>query len=109
MRPILLISNLLSAPIFFEYCSNPALLQKIFPGSTLSLLIFPGSLLLFPIFQGARCRTVGQSKQECKETLVKCVSHAEKLDLKFLQIKTKTFLGSVTHLILGFAIVKNEF
>ena len=73
MRPILLISNLLSAPIFFEHCSDPALLQKIegalpiFPGSTLLLLIFPGSLLLFPIFQGARCHTMGQ--QECKETL----------------------------------------
>ena len=34
------------------------------------------------------CNTVGQSNQECKETsTIKCVSHVEKLLLRFLNIK----------------------
>ena len=37
------------------------------------------------------------------------MSHLEKLDLRFLQNKTETFLVSVTHLILRFAIVQNKF
>ena len=32
-----------------------------------------------------------------------------KLDLRFLQNKTETFLVSVTHLILKFAVVQNKF
>ena len=35
--------------------------------------------------------------------------HVEKLDLRFLPIKTETFLVSVTHMILRFAIVQNRF
>ena len=58
----------------------------------------------------ARRRTVGQSNQECKETSrIKCVSHSEKLDLRFLHTKKIKIFGSVTHLILGFAIVQNKF
>ena len=37
------------------------------------------------------------------------MSHVEKLDLRFLQNKTETFLVSVTHLILRFTIVQNKF
>ena len=37
------------------------------------------------------------------------MGHVEKLDLRFLQNKTETFLVSVTHLILRFAIVQNRF
>ena len=37
------------------------------------------------------------------------MSHVEKLDLRFLQNKTETFLVSVTHLILRFANVQNKF
>ena len=37
------------------------------------------------------------------------MGHVEKLDLRFLQNKTETFLVSVTHLILRFAIVQNKF
>ena len=37
------------------------------------------------------------------------MSHLEKLDLRFLLDKTETFLVSVTHLILRFAIVQNKF
>ena len=54
-------------------------------------------------------RTVGQNNQECKETAgIKCVSHVEKLDSKFLPNKKKKFLGSLAHLILRFAIVQNK-
>ena len=50
---------------------------------------------------------MGQSKQECKETFrIKCVSHVEKLELRLLY--TKKIFGSVTNLILGFAIVQNK-
>ena len=35
-----------------------------------------------------RHRTVGQSNQECKETSrIKCVSHVEKVELRFLHTK----------------------
>ena len=37
------------------------------------------------------------------------MSRVEKLDLTFLYNKTETFLVSVTHLILRFAIVQNKF
>ena len=37
------------------------------------------------------------------------MGHVEKLDLGFLKNKTETFLVSVTHLILRFAIVQNQF
>ena len=38
--------------------------------------------------------TVGQNNQECKETSgIKCVSHVEKLELKFLHNKKKEILG----------------
>jgi hypothetical protein len=37
------------------------------------------------------------------------VSHVEKLDLRFLQNKTETFLVSVTRLIQRFVIVQNKF
>ena len=40
---------------------------------------------------------------------MKCLSHVEKLDLRFLLNKTETFLLSVAHLILRFAIVQNRF
>ena len=54
-----------------------------------------------------RCLTVGQSNQECKETSrIKYVSRVEKLELRFLHTKK---IGSVKHLILGFAIVQNKF
>ena len=49
----------------------------------------------------------GPEDQECKET--SCVSHVEKLDLRFLQNEKETFLVSVTHLVLRFAIVQNKF
>ena len=53
---------------------------------------------------------MGQSNQECKETSrIKCVSHVEKLELRFLLNKKIIILGSVTHLILGFAIVQISF
>ena len=52
---------------------------------------------------------MGQSNQESKETSVNCESNVEKLDLGFLQNKTETFLISVTHLILRFTIVQNNF
>ena len=37
------------------------------------------------------------------------MGHVEKLDYRFLQNKTETFLVSVTHLILRFANVQNKF
>ena len=37
------------------------------------------------------------------------MGHVEKLDLKFLQNKSETFLVSITHLILRFTIVQNKF
>ena len=37
------------------------------------------------------------------------MGHVEKLDLRFLQIKTEIFLVSGTYLILRFAIVQNKF
>ena len=50
---------------------------------------------------------MGQSNQECKETSrIKCVSHVEKVELRRLLNKKMIILGSVTHLILGFAIVQ---
>ena len=39
----------------------------------------------------------------------KCVAYVEKLQLRFWQNKTETFLVSVTHLILRFTIVQNKF
>ena len=45
--------------------------------------------------------TMGQSNQECKETSETCLSHVEKLELRFLHNKNK---WTVTHLILGFAM-----
>ena len=53
-----------------------------------------------------RCRTMGQSNQECKETsIVKFVNHVEKLELRFLLRKKNINLG----FILGFAICTNKF
>ena len=37
------------------------------------------------------------------------MSYVKKLDLRFLQNKTETFLFSFTHLILRFTIVQNKF
>ena len=37
------------------------------------------------------------------------MGHVRKLDLRFLQNKTETFLVSVTHLILRFTILQNKF
>jgi hypothetical protein len=49
-----------------------------------------------------------QSNQEFKENLkIKCVSHVEKLKLRFLRNKKK-LSGSVTHLVLETAIVQNK-
>ena len=42
-----------------------------------------------------------------KKLRVKCVSHEEKLDLRFLYNKTEIFLVSITPFILRFAIVQN--
>ena len=51
-------------------------------------------------------RTVGQSNQEYKETSrIKCVSHVENLELRFLHNKT---CKSWVHLILELAIVQNK-
>jgi hypothetical protein len=53
---------------------------------------------------------VGQRNQECKKTSrIKCVSHVEKLELRFLHTKKIKTFGSVTHLFLGFAMVQNKF
>ena len=57
----------------------------------------------------ARRRTVGQSNQECKETSrIKCVSHVEKLKLRFLHEKKIKLSGSITHLFLETTIVQNK-
>ena len=46
------------------------------------------------IARGAARRTVGQRNQECKETSrIKCVSHVEKLDLRFLHNKNEWIVG----------------
>ena len=37
------------------------------------------------------------------DSRIKCVSNVEKVELRFLHNKQKIFLGSVTHLILGFS------
>ena len=92
------------------------------PIASIGLLLSGKSLkdcvLLAAIFQSyisikqIQCsmrRTVGQSNQECKETSrIKCVSHSEKLDLRFLHTKKIKIFGSVTHLILGFDILQKE-
>ena len=50
-----------------------------------------------------------RSTKNVKNLRDKCVGHVEKLDLRFLQNKTQTFLVSATHLILRFTIYKKSF
>jgi hypothetical protein len=55
-----------------------------------------------------RPRVCGAPWARATKNVKKPVSHVEKFDLRFLQNKTETYLVSVAHLILRFAMVQNK-